>query len=357
MKKIYKISLIAILGILTILVLGIWFLHSKGISIYPSIYFIDTIDFPYKYTESELAEFKQELNEVNKNIAQQESENNNPDLLAGNYYKKDYLESKIKGVHPSYESQFVNNQSNLGVILIHGYGGTPIIYEETFNTLNENKINVYNVRLQGHGTNFQDIANYNLENFYTDFLNAYKTIDLISEKTIVIGESSFGAYIATRSALDPKIDVEKVVLLSPFIEFKDKSNYLVPIAEKIIITFGFRFRTKSSVQKEIQGKALPIIHSRRYSYDQNYIGEHHLLIEVAHYMQENVTKLSQDLLVFYNTGDNTIDVEYGINTFEEMNNAHVEYLEGDHHIMFHSHFNPKIADEVNQKILDFILSD
>lgn len=119
-----------------------------------------------------------------------------------------------------------------GVLLIHGYSGTP--YEMTWlsKQLNDLGYTVYVPRLPGHGTCKKDFLSSNWKDWLRCVCDSY--IDLSSKhETVYVGGHSMGALLAT--ILARYFDVKKLFLMAP--AFKVVEKRTMPLCLTPILKF------------------------------------------------------------------------------------------------------------------------
>ena len=123
-------------------------------------------------------------------------------------------------IHPGCES-FSAQGSRQGVLVLHGYGGSPESVMSVAKMCAGAGFTVECPRLPGHGTSIEDMLNYGFsdwEKTYTDALNDLKSR---CDEVIIFGLSFGGfmtAYLAQRNP-----DVKAVVFVNPWIIPHDAS--------------------------------------------------------------------------------------------------------------------------------------
>ena len=108
---------------------------------------------------------------------------------------------------------------NEGVLLIHGFTGSPAELLLLGKFLNTAGFTVLGIRLAGHGTNEQDLMQTTQKSWLNTVLDGYSILQGVCEKIFVVGHS-MGALLALKLSTFRK--VEKVVTISAPI-FVDES--------------------------------------------------------------------------------------------------------------------------------------
>jgi len=98
-----------------------------------------------------------------------------------------------------------------GVLLIHGFTGSPAELLLLGKILNAAGFTVLGIRLAGHGTNEQDLMRTTKENWFNSVLDGYAILQGACEKIFVVGHS-MGALLALK--LSTCRQVEKVVTIA-----------------------------------------------------------------------------------------------------------------------------------------------
>lgn len=122
---------------------------------------------------------------------------------------------------------------SIGVVLSHGYKSSPSEVKELANYLHKQGINVYAVRLEGHGTVSEDLRDRKWEEWYDSFNRGFAAMRQVSKKLYLIGFSTGGllALLATARKLNK---VDGLIVINAALELQDiRVNYLVPTLNKM----------------------------------------------------------------------------------------------------------------------------
>jgi esterase/lipase len=117
--------------------------------------------------------------------------------------------------------------------LSHGYKSSPSEIKELAYYLYEKGINVYGVRLQGHGTVSEDLRDSTWEEWYDSFNRGFAAMRQVSKKLFAAGFSTGGllAILATARKLN-KID--GLIVINAALELQDiRVNYVVPTLNRL----------------------------------------------------------------------------------------------------------------------------
>ena len=142
--------------------------------------------------------------------------------------------------HPENLPFFLAPEKSNGqaVLLVHGFGSSPREMLPLGKILQQHRFTVLGVRLPGHGTTPEDLANRRAEEWLASVERGYLSLAEMNFKVSVAGLST-GALLALKLAL--KHQLEKIILLSPFLKlqhvlapFAGLLSYLIPYQKKEI---------------------------------------------------------------------------------------------------------------------------
>ncbi|MDF1881658.1 alpha/beta hydrolase [Sulfurimonas sp. MAG313] len=122
---------------------------------------------------------------------------------------------------------------SVGIVLSHGYKSSPSEIKELAEYLHTKGMNVYGVRLKGHGTLSEDLRDSTWEQWYDSFNRGFAAMRQVNKKLFVIGFSTGGllAILATARKLNK---VDGLVVINAALELQDiRVNYVVPTLNKL----------------------------------------------------------------------------------------------------------------------------
>ena len=119
----------------------------------------------------------------------------------------------------------IPEQSNQqGVLLVHGFGATPREMRPLADHLLQEHFTVFGVRLPGHGTSPEDLAQQQVEDWLAATERGYRLLQQQQRRVSAVGLST-GCLLLLQLSLQQRLD--KLVLLSPYLELK---HPLAPLA-------------------------------------------------------------------------------------------------------------------------------
>lgn len=113
-----------------------------------------------------------------------------------------------------------------GVLLIHGFTGSPAEVRMLGEFLHKEGYTVFAPRLCGHGTTVEEMANTKWPHWYSSVEDAYHILKSMCSKITVIG-LSMGGLLGFKIATDYQVD--KIVSLSTPIFIADKRLEMLPV--------------------------------------------------------------------------------------------------------------------------------
>lgn len=100
---------------------------------------------------------------------------------------------------------FYHEGNEIGVLLCHGFNGTPQSVRDVGNNLMEQGFTVYAPRLKGHGTDPEDFRCSTHRCWYKSVLKGIEKLRETCDTVIVVGQS-MGGTLALKAALEKKVD-------------------------------------------------------------------------------------------------------------------------------------------------------
>ncbi len=102
--------------------------------------------------------------------------------------------------------------NNEGVIVVHGYTGTPAEMRPLADYVHEQGYTVLGVRLKGHGTDYKELETTTWEEWYSSLTEGIERLSKDCDKIYVVG-LSMGALLTLKAATE--FPVEKIVVMAP----------------------------------------------------------------------------------------------------------------------------------------------
>lgn len=120
---------------------------------------------------------------------------------------------------------YYDQKNSIGLVFSHGYLSVPAALEEMAKYLFEKRINVYLVRLRGHGTDPRALQKVKFEEWESDFGRAFTAMRQVCDK-VFIGGFSTGGLLALLHA--GKYQVDGVIVLNTALKLNNlKVEYVI----------------------------------------------------------------------------------------------------------------------------------
>jgi esterase/lipase/1-acyl-sn-glycerol-3-phosphate acyltransferase len=126
-----------------------------------------------------------------------------------------------------------NPKFTTGVVLSHGYKSSPSEIKELAYYLYERGMNVYGVRLQGHGTVSEDLRDTAWEEWYDSFNRGFAALRQVSKKLFVAGFST-GGLLAVLATVRKLNKVDGLIVINAALELQGiRMNYIVSTLNRL----------------------------------------------------------------------------------------------------------------------------
>ncbi len=180
-----------------------------------------------------------------------------------------------------------------GVLLVHGFTGTPAEMFLLGKHLNEQGYTVLAPRLCGHGTNLEEMAKTDWENWYHSVCDGYHLLKNICDEVDVVG-LSMGGILSLKLAME--YEVNTVVTLSAPIHVANRGVELLPPIEEC---------TGKYVPKK-RRKFTDVAQQYCITYDRTPIVCVHHLLNVIKSVSADLGNLKNQVLIVQSTNDHTV---------------------------------------------------
>ncbi|HEY7143033.1 MAG TPA: alpha/beta fold hydrolase [Streptosporangiaceae bacterium] len=128
---------------------------------------------------------------------------------------------------------FIREGDRTGVLLCHGFTGSPQSLRPWAEFLAEAGLSVSLPRLPGHGTTWQEMARTRWEDWYTEVSRSFDELRAGTDETFVMG-LSMGGCLALRLAELQGSAVAGLVLVNPSVTADSAAFALLPVAKYVL---------------------------------------------------------------------------------------------------------------------------
>jgi len=225
--------------------------------------------------------------------------------------------------------------SDIGVLLLHGFTGSPSEFRETGEFLHEHGLTVYAPLLPGHGTTPADLNNRKWHEWCEEAVKGLEKLQQKCKRIFVCG-LSFGGTIALSIAANHNIN--GAVVMAASTRSIHKWVFILPLISKFK-----KYKKKTDFNKTSL---------QRFTYDCYPLKA---VVEAEKFLKslnKNLAKITAPLLLIYSRKDRTVSIDHS-NLIMEKTGSHNKkliLLENSHHIITMG----QDKERVNGEILEFI---
>ncbi|MDF1882672.1 alpha/beta hydrolase [Sulfurimonas sp. SAG-AH-194-C21] len=260
-------------------------------------------------------------------------------------YNKFYsvLESKPKEVGEPFI--LYDEKNTIGCVISHGYKSGPKEIKPLAQYLFKHGINVYAVRLKGHGTMPEDLRDVTYKEWYDSFDVGYAALRGVSKKLYLCGFST-GGLLALLKASNVTEKVDGIICINSAISLQDiRVKYLVPtlnILNNFLSMFNADMDTYESEPEH------PEINYKKHYLTS--IGELKKLIDVVN---ERLQFVSEATFIIQGDNDPIVDPKSADMIYESIASSKKEkyVLHSDKHVIT---LAEDIREDFFEKIIEFI---
>lgn len=191
-------------------------------------------------------------------------------------------------VKPANEAFMLGNNSEIGILLAHGFESSPYELRELAQYLANKNITVYAVRLRGHGTDIRELDKVKWQEWYADYENGYNELSKKTKKIFVAGHSLGGAlalYLAEQK------DADGVISLASPIALKDKRTEYA-----WLIKYFKKYEARNLTEEE-----------KQYHYDKYSAAAVEQLASLIEAYKKDLPKVTEPILIIQLSNDTKID--------------------------------------------------
>jgi|YNPMSStandDraft_2_1061718.scaffolds.fasta_scaffold00414_11 carboxylesterase len=236
--------------------------------------------------------------------------------------KKRFDSYKIIDGAESYKN--IQNKEK-GIIIFHGYSGSPSEMFLLAKKFEEKGISVYCPRITGHGTCFDDFMDTKLSDWLRSSIDAYLEFSKRVDKIYLIG-LSMGGIIA--SYLAYLFNIEKIALLATPYDFPDKKFKYLSFLKFFI----------NKIKQPNSAPALNKLENKKYLiYYKDYFSIKSLneLRKVILLFRKILKKVNSDVIIFHSEKDKVVSYRSPQLIYNKIGskNKQLVYLKKSNHVL------------------------
>jgi carboxylesterase len=188
---------------------------------------------------------------------------------------------------------FFHSGGNTGVLLCHGFTGSPASLRPWAVQLAAAGLTVSLPRLPGHGTTWQDMAHTRWEDWYAEVDRAYEELRGHADEIFLMG-LSMGGCLALRMAELHGDSVAGLVLVNPSLAADTKLFLLAPVLKLVVPSL-------KGIGSDIKKEGVTEL-----SYDRVPVRAAATLPKLWKVTQQQLAEVTQPVLVFLSTTDHVV---------------------------------------------------
>ncbi|MDL2280889.1 alpha/beta fold hydrolase [Selenomonadales bacterium OttesenSCG-928-I06] len=225
----------------------------------------------------------------------------------------------ISGAEP-----FLFSGGKTGILLVHGFTGSPAELRPLGEYLNKQGYTVLAPRLTGHGSSILEMIQTSWPHWYGSVEDAYHILNHLCDRIIIIG-FSLGAILSLKLSIFHK--VSKIVALSAPIYIADKRIKIMPFI-KAFQGFVPKATKKPSETSEDMAKYL-------IGYDQVPVPCSISVLELIDDVKVLLPKVTAPILIIQAKGEHTVKPESAEFIYNNVSSAdkHLHWLEESGHVI------------------------
>ncbi len=181
-----------------------------------------------------------------------------------------------------------------GVLLSHGFTGSPASMRPWGEHLAADGFTVSVPRLPGHGTTWRELNNTLWQDWYAE---ASRSLDTLRESCteVFVGGLSMGACLALRLAEERGDDVAGLILVNPSVASTDKRLAAVPMLKHLVPAL-------KGIGNDIKKPGV-----EEHCYDRNPLKALDSVRELWKVTREDLPKITSPLLIFRSVEDHVVE--------------------------------------------------
>jgi len=239
------------------------------------------------------------------------------------------------------QSISINNNSETGILVLHGFTGTPLTMMPQIDRFNQEKFNIEAPLLKGHGTKWQDMLKLKYIDWVNDAEEALLRLKKSSKNIFITGISMGGTLACYLAEKYPEI--KGLVLINHAVFINDWRLFFLPVIKNIIkASYGIANDIKKEGVKEIAYETV----TRNATYE---------LLQLIKNVKNNFNKITQPVLIFKSLKDHVIKLKSAEYTLNNIYSEKVEiiWLNNSYHVATLDNDSGLISEKSVQFIKDF----
>ena len=237
----------------------------------------------------------------------------------------------VQGHAEEYRSPGTGENARVGVLLSHGFTGSPKSMRPFGEYLAAEGYGVAVPRLPGHGTNWQEMNKTGWPDWYAVLDNELERLRKEHDQVFLAG-LSMGGCLVLRLAEDHGEDVSGLVLINPSVRTDDKRAVLLPVLSRLVPSFP-------GISNDIKKPGVD-----EGAYDRMPLRALQSLSQLWQLTRDDLAKVTQPVLLFRSTVDHVVEPSSGRTVLSSISSRDVTetLLEDSYHVATLDNDAPRI---------------
>lgn len=197
-------------------------------------------------------------------------------------------------IRPGAHAWSSDGDARIGVLLVHGFTGSPASMRPWGEALAERGWTVRVPRLPGHGTRWQDMNVTTWQDWYSEADRNLRELTARCEHVFVCGLSMGGA-LALRLAEEHGDEIAGLVLVNAAVHTERMDRHLLPIVKHVVGSFP-------GISNDIAKPGMDEV-----AYDRTPLKAAHSMMQMWSIVKDDIALVRQPLLLFRSEQDNVVE--------------------------------------------------
>lgn len=231
-------------------------------------------------------------------------------------------------------SPFVHDGSRTGVLVCHGFTGSPLSVRPLAEHLADAGLTVRAPRLPGHGTVWQDLNKTSWTDWYAEVETTYAELRERCDDVVVCGLSMGGALVTLLAERHP--EVAGLALINPVFAMKNLKLRLLPVARRLTTSVA-------GIGGDVKKPGVP-----EYAYDRVPLRALQSQTQLWHEVTRDLPQITQPALVLRSKVDHVVPAQCSALFLSRISSADVTevVLPNSYHVATLDNDAPLVQDEV-----------
>lgn len=197
-------------------------------------------------------------------------------------------------IRPGAEAWSADGSDQIGVLLLHGFTGSPASMRPWGEELAERGWTVRVPRLPGHGTRWQDMNITTWQDWYSE---ADRNVRELTDRcaNVFICGLSMGGALTLRLAEEHGDDIAGIVLVNAAVHTERKDRHLLPFIKHLVGSFP-------GISNDVAKPGADEV-----AYDRTPLKAAHSMMEMWSIVKNDIALVRQPLLLFRSAQDNVVE--------------------------------------------------